>query len=282
MNSRPGASPILTVTFTAVLLTAAVYPALPETATEAAAREDIPFQRLRNTMPTAALRRFKATVERQARDFPGLYFLEATGAGKKVALTFDDGPDYRYTKQVLDIANKAEIKITFFYLGQQMRRYPAIVRQTLTQGHAVGLHSYDHPDFRKLDTEEAFKDQVQSNIDAFRDIAGCQPSIFRPPYGAVTDEQIRFFWARGLRIINWSVDTFDWDSTANSVESILDRVTTLVHEGAIILMHSAGGNRSTTVKSLPAIIERLKQEGYTFCTVPDILGINPYLEVAHE
>ena len=188
---------------------------------------------------------------------------------------------------MLDIANKAEIKVTFFYLGQQMRRYPEIVRQTLTLGHAVGLHSYDHPDFRKLDPEVAFEEQIQNNSDAFRDITGYRPSIFRPPYGAVTDEQVRFFCSRGLRIINWSVDTFDWDSSASSkksnrVESILDRVTTLVHEGAIILMHSAGGNRTATVKALPAIIARLKQEGYTFCTVPDILGINPYLEMEYE
>ncbi len=233
---------------------------------------------LRNEKPSASFNRFKETVARQANDFPNDYFLEALDCDKEVALTFDDGPDSKYTAEILDVLKKYKIKATFFLMGKNMERYPKLVQRINDEGHAIGNHSYDHPDLRKLSKDIAFQNQIAQTQEIFQRILGFEPTIFRPPYGAVTDEQIQFFAQEGLKTINWSIDTFDWDTKQNSAEEILSKVTTYMHEGAIILMHSGGGNRSNTVKSLSLIIQRLQNEGYAFKTIPEMLEINEYME----
>lgn len=227
---------------------------------------------LHNEMTTEKLKRFQETVARQAKTFPDYYFLEALDDDKEVALTFDDGPEATYTAQVLDLLKEYNVKATFFLVGSGMERYPDVVKRIQAEGHAVGNHSYNHPDLRTLTKEGAY-DQLWRTGRIFRKLLGYEPAFYRPPYGAVTDEQIPYFASKGYRTVNWSIDSFDWDTTQNSVQEITERVLRYAHEGAIILMHTGGKDKTNTVKSLPIIIKALREQGYTFKTVPDMLRV---------
>ena len=150
------------------------------------------------------------------------------------------------------------------------------MRRIHEEGHAIGGHSYDHPDFRDLSVQDAYKSQIENTQNYIKDIVGYAPSIFRPPYGALTDDQVSFLCQKKLKMINWSIDTFDWDAEQNSVQEILQKVSEYKHPGAIILMHSGGGNRSNTVQALPLMIEHLREAGYGFSTIPALLNIPLY------
>lgn len=227
---------------------------------------------LRNDMTTEKLQLFKATVARQAKAFPEAYFLEALDYDKEIALTFDDGPEGKFTEQVLDVLKQYHVKATFFLVGSGMERYPDVVKRIQAEDHAIGSHTYNHSDLRTLSKEGAH-DQLWRTGQIFRRLIGYEPAFYRPPYGAVKDEQIPYLAAKGYRTINWSIDSFDWDTSQNSVEEITGRVLKYAHEGAIVLMHTGGKDKSNTVKSLPILIKALKEQGYTFTTIPELLQI---------
>lgn len=226
---------------------------------------------LMNEMINPGLKQFKETVQRQGETFPDLFFLHAFTEEKKLALTFDDGPDAKYTPQILDILKNYKVKATFFVTGENTEKYPEIVLRMVDEGHIVGGHSYNHPDLRKIQTEDSYSSQIEKTSMIINKTLGYKPDFFRPPYGAVTDEQIILYGEKGLKVVNWSVDSFDWDKKQNSPEQLEKIVNKYIHPGAIVLMHSAGGNRSNTVKALPEIIKSLHKQGYIFETIPDLL-----------
>ena len=227
-------------------------------------------QILRNEFLDSILIEFKETVERQAREFPESFYLHSPFNEKQIALTFDDGPDGKYTPEILDVLKEYNVKATFFLLGQNMEYNPEMTRRIVDEGHTAGNHSYSHPDFRYLNVEDAIQKQVLKTQQVFEDILGFRPVFFRPPYGAVTDEQISVLAEEGMIVIEWSIDTFDWSETQNSPERILNRIKRHHHGGAVILMHSAGGDRSNTVAALPEIIEFLQTEGYELVTIDEM------------
>lgn len=232
-------------------------------------QEPVQEQILRNEFLDSILIEFKETVERQAREYPEYFYLHSPSNEKRIALTFDDGPDGKYTPEILDVLKEYNVKATFFLLGQNMEHNPEMTRRIVDEGHAVGNHSYSHPDFRYLKVEDAHQKQVIKTQQVFEDILGFRPAFFRPPYGAVTDEQIRVLCEESM-IINWSIETFDWSDTQNSPEKILNRIKRYHHGGAVILMHSAGGDRSNTIAVLPQIIEFLQNEGYELVTIDEM------------
>lgn len=225
---------------------------------------------LRNEMTTPKFQEFKRTVARQAATFPDSYFLEALDYDQEVALTFDDGPDQIYTPQILDILKEYNVKATFFLLGSKMLQYPEVVQRIKAEGHAIGGHSYSHPDLRKISPEIAYATEIEKTQGIMLDLLGYQPLFFRPPYGAITDQQIDYLAQRNFKIVNWSIDTFDWDAKQNSVQEMTGKIKRYLHEGAIILMHSAGRDRKNTVKALPEIIKFLEASGYQLVTVPEM------------
>jgi peptidoglycan-N-acetylglucosamine deacetylase len=235
----------------------------PDVSEEVSVQEQI----LRNEFLDSILIEFKKTVERQAREYPESFYLHSPSNDKQIAITFDDGPDGKYTPEILDVLKEHNVKATFFLLGQNMEYYPEMARRIVDEGHAVGNHSYSHPDFRYLTVEDALQKQVIKTQQVFEDIIGFRPAYFRPPYGAVTDEQISALCEEGIVIIDWSIETFDWSDTQNSPEKILNRIKKYHHGGAVILMHSAGGDRSNSITVLPQIIEFLQNEGYELVTI---------------
>lgn len=195
----------------------------------------------------------------------------------EVALTFDDGPDTIFTPKILDILKQNNIKATFFIVGTRAQAHPEIVKRILNEGHAIGNHSWDHPDLDLMSSDNV-KSEIQKTDDILFSIIGYHPSIVRPPYGAANKGVIKEISSMGYKIIDWSVDTLDWAGTPTNI--IMNNVKKELRPGAIILQHSSGGKRgnlSNTVAALPEIIQYLKSGGYKFVKIPELLNISPTL-----
>jgi polysaccharide deacetylase family sporulation protein PdaB len=197
---------------------------------------------------------------------------DVSNAGQEVALTFDDGPDDKYTPLILDILKKYKIKATFFVVGDHVQKYPEMIKRISEEGHVIGNHSWDHADLVKLQNNK-IEDEIINTDELVKRYTGRSPTLFRAPYGALSPDVIRDATSSGHQIIGWSVDTLDWDG--KSVQQIVNNVKKEVHPGAIILQHCAGGkhgNLNNTVQALPMIISFLKQKGYSFVTVNELIS----------
>ena len=182
---------------------------------------------------------------------------------KVVALTFDDGPNPATTNQALDTLSKYGIKATFFVLGKNVSGNEEILKRMKADGHVIGNHSWSHPVLSKLSLDEA-KKQITDTEDALTKVLGSSSKLMRPPYGAITDD-IRN--SLDLSFIMWDVDSLDWKSKNEA--SILTEIQRQVRNGSIILMHDI---HAETVNALPKIIDYLKEQGYHFVTVPEMLS----------
>ncbi|MEW9702689.1 polysaccharide deacetylase family protein [Paenibacillus sp. SI8] len=194
--------------------------------------------------------------------------------GLFVALTFDDGPDDKYTPRILDILKKEQVQATFFVIGEQAKQHPQMIKRIVNEGHVIGNHTWDHPNLSK-ETTDKIQSEIGSTDDLIKQITGKAPTLFRAPYGAISPQVAKEAASSGHQLIGWSVDTLDWDG--KSVSQILSNVRKEVRPGSIILQHFAGGkkgNLNNTVEALPQIISYLKQKGYSFATVPDHLATN--------
>ncbi|SMC20901.1 Peptidoglycan/xylan/chitin deacetylase, PgdA/CDA1 family [Andreprevotia lacus DSM 23236] len=218
-------------------------------------------------------------LEAQAAKYRGTYYLEGLHNTKRIALTFDDGPS-GYTRSLLKVLAKHEVKATFFELGEHVASNPDDARAVLAAGHTIANHSYDHPYLNKLGNEQVWDKQLLRAEQVFKDKLGIRPALMRPPYGALTDEQVAAIGARGYKAILWSVDTQDWFHALHlgADEAIYRSVLSYVHPEAIVLMHDGGGKRSGTVEAVDRMIPELKKQGYEFVTVDQLIGVKPYLD----
>ncbi len=210
-----------------------------------------------------------------ASEFPGLFFREGDKSVKKVALTFDDGPDSVYTPQMLDVLKQHQVKATFFFIGNRAKLFPEIVQKAVQEGHIIGNHTMTHPDILKLNAQDAMAN-IQQAEDALAELIGYRTALFRSPYGSLNPERIKEIEKMGYKIIAWNVDSLDWKSL--TAEQVKTNILENVKEGSIILQHSAGGegeNLSGSVAALNEIITILKGEGYEFVTIPEMFDI-PY------
>ncbi|MFI5428109.1 polysaccharide deacetylase family protein [Aeromicrobium sp. UC242_57] len=183
----------------------------------------------------------------------------------KVALTFDDGPHKTNTPRLLKVLRKQRAQATFFVTGQNAQRHPALLRQMVRDGHAVEVHSWDHPDLTSR-PNRSVKRQLHLTKQAIRRAIRQSPTFYRPPYGA-TDKRVRKIARRyGLREVLWTVDTDDWRnrSTKQITRSALAGLRR--HRENNILMHDAVGNSPRTIKAVPAIVKGARKKGY--CVVP--------------
>jgi len=198
-------------------------------------------------------------------------FVSGPQNGRKVALTFDDGPDDLYTIRILEVLKQYGVPATFFLVGKRVVKHPQVVERIFREGHGIGNHSWSHAELTEVSAERLRMEVVQTE-EAIRQITGERTTFFRPPYGAVSEELLGQLQQMGYKVINWSVDSVDW--RAKDVDQILINTLPDVKEGAIILFHSAGGegqNLDATVNALPELIYTLKVMGYTFVTLNDLL-----------
>lgn len=179
-----------------------------------------------------------------------------------MALTFDDGPDVKVTPQILAILKKYDVKATFFMVGKNVSRNPATVEKVYESGHEIGNHTWNHPKLTTL-TKVNVKQEVDRTSNAIYAAIGQYPTVFRPPYGA-TSEQVRSVMT--MPSILWSVDTLDWKH--RNADKILAYVKASVKDGSIILMHDI---HQSTANGLENVILYLQQQGYELVTVSEIL-----------
>jgi len=189
---------------------------------------------------------------------------------ERVALTFDDGPDGKYTPMVLDILAEYGVTATFFVVGVQAERYPDVLARIRDEGHEIGSHGYAHADMGRMSAVGAAEDLLLAD-EAIRNAAGVVPTLFRPPYGSVSDDLKSAVSDAGKTLVRWNVDPRDWDGTP--AESIASHVLERARDGAVILLHSFGGKNSDlsgTIEALPAIIEGLLARGFELTTVSEL------------
>ena len=180
---------------------------------------------------------------------------------KYVLLTFDDGPDPKYTPQILAILKQYGAEATFFEVGQNVGKHPDLTRKVHEEGHSVQNHTWSHPDLRKLSSAN-LTSQVEKTDRAIRAQTGYTPRCLRPPYGGVNTAVAKRLDSLDKVIRLWTVDSHDWERPGTSV--IVKRVLTGVKDGSVVLMHDGGGNRSQTLDALPTILKTLQSEGYGF------------------
>ena len=181
---------------------------------------------------------------------------------KKIALTFDDGPHPYYTEQLLKGLREREVKVTFFITGQNVEKYPEIVKEMYGDGHLIGNHTYYHTQLTSRNAEDFKKELVMTN-EAIKTVTGEDTIFVRPPYGSWNkkfEEELNMF------PVLWTVDPLDWCS--DDVSCIVRSVTTKVEENDIVLMHD---QYKTTVTAALKIIDELKAQGYEFVTVDELL-----------
>jgi polysaccharide deacetylase family sporulation protein PdaB len=190
---------------------------------------------------------------------------------KLVALTFDDGPDNNYTLQILDILKEYDVKATFFLVGVQVEKYPETAKKIVEEGHSIGNHSWSHKDLTKL-SGKALDNEIDKTQQAILEATGITPQLVRAPYGAISDDLLKSIHDENLKHVFWNVDTRDWAGT--SVADMHKNVLAHTHKGGIILMHSFGGRKHAiehTVTLLPSIIKDLREEGYEFATIDELI-----------
>ena len=193
---------------------------------------------------------------------------------KLIALTFDDGPNPIYTPQVLKILNDHQVKATFFLIGQQAQAYPELVQQIKARGHGLGNHSFSHAFNLSLMPREEIRREILKAQEVLFRITGEYPTLFRSPMGWVSEDLIAVCRELNLPIINGSIKA--GDVALPGTEYILSAVLDWVQAGDIIILHDAGGfgfyrDRTQTLQALPVILETLKERGYRFVTVPELL-----------
>lgn len=212
--------------------------------------------------------------------FPKPYEIERYGytKDKKVVLSFDDGPDPKYTPQILNILNKYKIKGTFFVIGENGEMNPDLIERLYSEGHEIGNHTFTHPNVAQI-SDKRTEMELNANQRLVQELTGHSMTMFRPPYVAdaepsTENEILPVIRAQhmGYTMIGELIDPNDWQKPSTNV--IIDRVMSGVKagNGNVILLHDGGGNRENTVKALPIIIEKLKSQGYKFVTINELLG----------
>ncbi len=201
--------------------------------------------------------------------------------GRRIALSFDDGPSPTWTPKIAQELLAAHVPATFFEVGAQVVRYPAVTRLVHRDGFQLGNHTFTHADLASLPTWER-RLQVSLAQTAIAGQTGILPRLVRPPYSSATDAatptEVRA-WAsvasRGYVIALSNYDTNDWARPGVNaiVDSVLNDPAIRHGTGGVVLMHDAGGNRAETVAALPALIAGLRHLGYRFTTVAELANI---------
>ncbi len=189
---------------------------------------------------------------------------DRTASGRGCALTFDDGPHPQGTPAVLDTLARAGAQATFFLVGEQVLRSPALAREIADAGHGIGLHCHRHRNLLRL-TPWQVREDISRAHDAIATSTGRLPQLYRPPYGILNATALRLARARGWRTLLWSHWGRDWEQRATA-ESIAARVTDGVDAGAVLLLHdaddySAPGSWMRTAAALPRVLDTLAARG---------------------
>lgn len=177
-----------------------------------------------------------------------------------VALTFDDGPNSRYTPKILDILEENHVKATFFVIGQQISSHEDVIKRMTHNGNQIGIHTFTHRDLTKL-TDKQIQDEINQTAQTLSQL-NYTPTVVRPPYGSYNQHIIDLI---EYPLILWNIDTRDWESL--NTKSIVNLVKENIKDGDIILFHDM---YPTTVEAIKTIVPYLLKEGYQLVTIDEL------------
>jgi len=181
--------------------------------------------------------------------------------GKKIALTFDDGPHSKYTEELLDGLKERGVKVSFFVLGSRVVSNRELVQRMAEEGHLIGSHTYSHVELTQYELTEAVC-EIEQACEVLKEVTGQEIEYVRPPYGswseALTD-------ATSLTMVKWTIDTLDWKY--KDADRIVSQVLKEAQDGSIILMHD---RYASSVDAALRIVDALQKEGYEFVTVDEL------------
>jgi cellulose synthase/poly-beta-1,6-N-acetylglucosamine synthase-like glycosyltransferase/peptidoglycan/xylan/chitin deacetylase (PgdA/CDA1 family)/spore germination protein YaaH len=220
--------------------------------------------------------------------YPHTYTVQYYGYHpNEVSISFDDGPDPKWTPKILDILKAKNVKGTFMLIGDEAAENIGIMQRLAREGNEIGNHTWSHPDISDISPQQLDL-QVKLTQRLFASKLGVEPLYFRPPYDIdeepETDDQagpVVPMQNQGYIVIGNKIDTHDWDehprkTTPEIIQSVLEQLETMKTKpqfrGSIILMHDGGGDRSATVAALPALIDALREHGYSIVPVSALMG----------
>lgn len=217
---------------------------------------------LRRRLPLHVLPAGKSVRPRPV--LPLFHVLERGVSGRLLAITFDDGPDPRWTPQVLDVLARHQVRATFFLIGERAQAYPRIAERITRAGHAVGNHTMHHPHpFATLPPSRVHQ-EIRQGQDAIAQATGAAPRLFRAPAGNWSTNILRQVEDAGLRAVDWSVDPKDWRSPP---PSRIVRALLRSRGGDVMLCHDGGGDRSATVRAVDVALGILRDRGAEFISL---------------
>jgi cellulose synthase/poly-beta-1,6-N-acetylglucosamine synthase-like glycosyltransferase/spore germination protein YaaH/peptidoglycan/xylan/chitin deacetylase (PgdA/CDA1 family) len=217
--------------------------------------------------------------EEKYDSLPSMFVVKKWGKpkGKQMVLTFDDGPDPTFTRQVLDTLAKYHVPASFFIVGIEAESNIPIVKRIYSEGHEIGNHTFSHPNMAEVSSKRALLEMDATRL-LIECITGHTTIMFRAPYNADSEPEkmeelipVALSRSRNYLTVGESIDPEDWEPGV-SADTIFKRVVEQQDRGNIILLHDAGGDRSQTVKALPRIIQYFRDKGYSFTTVANLLG----------
>lgn len=191
--------------------------------------------------------------------------VQAAADTQYVALTFDDGPSGRYTRQLLDGLYDRGVQATFLLCGYRIKEYPDITQRIYDEGHEIGFHGYSHKNMRQMSRRDVADELVKTQALLPE---GCSPVFLRPPGGCCSDAVRQVSEARGLAILSWSVDPRDW--ATNDTAAIEKAVLKNVKDGDIVLLHDM---TTSSVKAALDIVDTLLKEDFEIVTVSELARV---------
>ncbi len=196
-------------------------------------------------------------------------------ADNVIALTFDAAWGDEDTPTLIDILGRYQIRATFFVVGEWVDRCGESVKALHDAGHEVMNHSDTHPHMPSLSRADMVAELNRCN-DKIEAITGVRPTLHRAPYGDYSNASLEAAESIGMMTVQWDVDSLDWKDL--SAEQITERVVSRAKSGSLVLFHNAAKH---TPEALPAIIEALKAQGYSFCTASEMVYTDNYT-INHE
>ena len=202
---------------------------------------------------------------------------------KILALTYDDGPNDPWTMKLLEVLEKHQVQATFFMVGRYVRERPEIARAVHEAGHAIGNHSYTHPNLI-FASEAKARMELEETSAAIAEVTGHRPYLFRPPFGGRRPGTFKLVRELNMFPVMWRVTCFDW--AAKSHEEILKHARRQIAGGEVVLLHDGGHlamgeDRSHTVRATDELIKEYKDRGYLFTTVTEMMQMRPGAEVPY-
>jgi len=214
---------------------------------------------------------------------PRSYDIDQIGAAKnKIALSFDDGPDRRWTPRILDILKEKKAPAVFFVIGEEGNQSPDLLKREYNEGHEIGNHTFTHPKFDEVSRTQ-LKWELNLTQRLIESAVGVKSILFRPPYGidhqpeyAEEVAQLPYPQELGYIIVGQMIDPDDWRMTETKTQrparEIADDVLRQANKGNVVLLHDGGGEREQTVEALPLIIDGLRAKDYEIVSIADLLG----------